>query len=253
MWQLSHAVRSPPPPLCCHSKDRDHVEWTVAKASEPVERTIGARTLGRYLVTSPHDAGPAPLLVGFHGYGENAELHMEALRAIPGSARWRIASVQGLHRFYERRTGRVVSSWMTSLDREQAIRDNIQYVQDVVAALRSAHPSDTPLVYAGFSQGVAMAYRAALSAGHRCDGLLALAGDVPPELHDTPASAWPRVLLGCGRTDAWYTADKLRTDRDFFASRAIAVETALFDGGHEWHADFHEAAGRFLDGISAPS
>jgi hypothetical protein len=60
-------------------------------------------------------------------------------------------------------------------------------------------------------------------------------------------------LLGCGRTDAWYTADKLRTDRDFFASRAIAVETALFDGGHEWHADFHEAAGRFLDGISAPS
>ena len=148
MCQLSHAVRSPPTPLYCHSKDRDHVEWTVAKASDSVERTIGARTLGRYLVTSPQGAGPAPLLVGFHGYGENADLHMEALRAIPGSARWRIASVQGLHRFYERRTGRVVSSWMTSLDRKQAIRDNVQYVQDVVTALRSTHPSGPGLVNA---------------------------------------------------------------------------------------------------------
>jgi predicted esterase len=222
----------------------------VAQTPDPAERTIAARTHGRYLVTAPEGAEPAPLLVGFHGYGENAELHMEALRAIPGSARWRIASVQGLHRFYERRTGRVVSSWMTSLNREQAIRDNIQYVHDVVAALKSEQPSDTPLVYAGFSQGVAMAYRAALSAGHRCDGVLALAGDVPPELHQTPASAWPRVLLGCGRTDAWYTADKLQADRDFFKSHALAADTVLFDGGHEWHADFHQAAGRFLDSVS---
>lgn len=224
----------------------------MAQTSDPAERTITARTRGRYLVTSPEDVGPAPLLVGFHGYGENAELHMEALRAIPGSARWRIASVQGLHRFYERRTGRVVSSWMTSQDREQAIRDNIQYVHDVVAALKSEEPSDTPLAYAGFSQGVAMAYRAALSSGHRCDGLLALAGDVPPELHEAPASRWPAILLGCGRTDTWYTADKLQADRDFFESRALAVDTVLFDGGHEWHADFRQAAGRFLDGISPP-
>jgi predicted esterase len=237
--------------VATYSKGRDHVEWAVAKTFDSAEHAIGARTLGRYLVTSPDDAGSAPLLVGFHGYGENAERHLEALRAIPGSARWRIASVQGLHRFYERRTGRVVSSWMTSLDREQAIRDNIQYVHDVVTVLRSEQPADTPLVYAGFSQGVAMAYRAALSAGHRCDGLLALAGDVPPDLHDIPASAWPRILLGCGRTDTWYTADKLRTDCDFFESHAIAFDTVQFEGGHEWHAEFNQAAGRFLDGVSA--
>ncbi|MDA1095093.1 MAG: phospholipase [Acidobacteria bacterium] len=216
---------------------------------EVVEHTIATPTLGRYLVTAPQGEDPAPLLVGFHGYGENAELHMQALCAIPGSDRWRIASVQGLHCFYERRTGSVVSSWMTSQHREQAIADNIRYVHDVVAALRSESAPHTPLVYAGFSQGVAMAYRAALSAGHPCDGLLALAGDVPPELHDAPTSAWPPILLGCGRTDAWYTDDKLRADRRFFDGRGIAVDTVMFDGGHEWHADYHQAAGRFLDGI----
>ena len=223
----------------------------MVSQSDPVEHTIEARTLGRYLVAPPRGMEPAPLLVGFHGYGENAELHLEALCAIPGSERWRIASVQGLHRFYERRTGRIVGSWMTSLDREQAIRDNVRYVGEVVSALRSDDAPDTPLVYAGFSQGVAMAYRAALSAGHRCDGLLALAGDVPPELHDEPASAWPHILLGCGRADAWYTADKLRTDREFLESRAIRVDTVVFEGGHEWHDDFYQAAGRFLDGVSA--
>ena len=138
---------------------------------------------------------------------------------------------------------------MTSLDREQAIRDNVAYVRSVVTALRAA--SDTPLVYAGFSQGVAMAYRAALGAGHGCEGLIVLAGDVPPELQEEPADRWPPVLLGCGRSDAWYTEAKLRADLTFLESRQVAFDTVVFDGGHEWHADFYQAAGRFLEQIRA--
>ena len=244
--------------------------------SEAVVHTIDASTLGRYLVAPPSEGDPAPLLIGFHGYGENAERHLQALRGIPGVGRWRVASVQALHRFYQTRTGDVVGSWMTSLDREQAIRDNVAYVHNVVTALRASVPGqrladkvsdarrpenvrepltrdtsgpDTPLVYAGFSQGVAMAYRAALSAGHRCDGLIVLAGDVPPELQDTPADRWPPVLLGCGRADKWYTEVKLRADLAFLESRSIALDRVVFDGGHEWHAEFHLAAGRFLERI----
>ena len=212
---------------------------------EAAVHTIGASTLGRYLVAPPMQGDPAPLLVGFHGYGENAERHLQALRDIPGVTGWRVASVQALHRFYQTRTGTVVGSWMTTLDREQAIRDNVAYVQNVVTALRSDGPG-TPLVYAGFSQGVAMAYRAAFGANHQCDGLIVLAGDVPPELHDEPAERWPPVLLGCGRGDEWYTEEKLRTDLTVLESRAVALDTVVFDGGHEWHADFYRAAGRFL-------
>ena len=223
----------------------------MTTALEPVAHTVGANTLGRYLVAPPTQGDPAPLLVGFHGYGENAERHLQALRGIPGVAGWRVASVQALHRFYQTRTGDVVGSWMTSLDRDQAIRDNMAYVRNVVTALRTA--SDTPLVYAGFSQGVAMAYRAALGAGHRCDGLIALAGDVPPELQEEPADRWPPVLLGCGRSDEWYTAAKLGADLAFLESRPVAFDTVVFDGGHEWHADFYQAAGRFLERIRTSS
>ena len=215
----------------------------------PAVHTISASTIGRYLVAPPTHPEPAPLLVGFHGYGENAEQHFQALRGIPGVQRWRVASVQALHRFYQTQTDYVVGSWMTSLDREQAIRDNVAYVDAVVTALRDTHAPHTPLVYAGFSQGVAMAYRAALDTRHRCDGLIALAGDVPPELQDMAADRWPPMLLGCGRDDAWYTQAKLRADLAFLESRSITLDTVVFDGGHEWHADFYVAAGRFLERI----
>ncbi|MBQ02292.1 MAG: phospholipase [Acidobacteria bacterium] len=223
----------------------------MPRQPEPTAHTINASTLGRYLVSPPAQGDAAPLLVGFHGYGENAELHLQALRGIPGVDQWRVASVQALHRFYQTRTGDVVASWMTKQDREQAIRDNVTYVRNVVTALRSSGAPDTPLVYCGFSQGVAMAYRAALGAGHRCNGLIVLAGDVPPELRDAPADRWPPILLGCGRSDEWHTEAKLQADRDFLESRDIEHNTVVFDGGHEWHADFHEAAGRFLERVRA--
>ena len=44
------------------------------------------------------------VLVGFHGYTENADIQMERLAALPGSERWTLVSVQGLHRFYRGRS-----------------------------------------------------------------------------------------------------------------------------------------------------
>ena len=85
---------------------------------------------------------------------------MERLAAIPGSATWTLVSIEGLHRFYRGRTEDVVASWMTREDREVAIADNLAYV---AAALEEVpHDQATRIVYAGFSQGVAMAFRAGL-------------------------------------------------------------------------------------------
>ena len=83
-----------------------------------IERRIATPTHGRYLVVPPATLGPAPVLVGFHGYAEGAEAQLERLRAIPGADRWRLVSIQGLHRFYQRRTNEVVAGWMTRQGRE---------------------------------------------------------------------------------------------------------------------------------------
>ncbi len=67
---------------------------------DTVVYTVEATTLRRYLVAPAADGELLPLLVGFHGYGENADRNLQALRAIPGVDQWRVASVQELHRFY---------------------------------------------------------------------------------------------------------------------------------------------------------
>jgi predicted esterase len=216
----------------------------------PVVRTLPARTLGRYLIDDAENRGSLPLLVGFHGYGENAEKHLGELRRIPGAEATRRVAVQGLHRFMSTRTNEVVASWMTRQDREQAITDNVDYVASVLEAVEREHPGNGRRVFVGFSQGTAMAYRAAARAGHPCHGLIVLGGDVPPELADD-RHPLPPVLIGRGRRDAWYTEAKMSSDLELLGRRDVRVETLVFDGGHEWTDAFRSAAGRFLARVLA--
>jgi len=210
-------------------------------------RTPEARVHGRYVVELPEGSGPHPLLVGFHGYGENAERHLEALRTIPGVERWARCAVQALHRFYNTKTGEVVAGWMTKEDRELAIADNLAYVAGVVASARRELPVSGKLVYFGYSQGVAMAYRAAARVGERADGLVVLAGDVPPDVEEGGLAVLPAVLVARGRDDEWYSQSKMDADVVRLRGGGVAVETLVYDGGHAWSDAFRAAAGRFLD------
>lgn len=212
------------------------------------DRALPARVHGHYWVRQARAANgaPAPLLVGFHGYGENGQGFLESLEAIPGLDAWHVASVQALHPFYTR-AGEVVAGWMTRFDRELAIADNVAYAQAAVAALREELAPSPVLVFAGFSQGVAMAYRAA-AAVDDASGVIALAGDVPPEVD--PARL-PPVLIGQGRGDTWYTEAKRAADLERLGEAGVAVQTSVFDGGHEWTDMFYRAAGRFLERFTA--
>jgi predicted esterase len=216
--------------------------------------TIEARTHGRFIVVARE--APAPLLVGFHGHAENAEIMLDNLRAISTFADqtadkgdgWTLVSVQALHRFYTKR-GDVVATWMTKQDRELEIADNTAYVWSVVERVRREHPVRRPLVLAGFSQGVAMAYRAAAAQAGECDGLIVLAGDVPPDVAPR-ASSLPPILLGRGKADDWYTEEKAAADLEVLNAARADVTEHVFDAGHVWEASFINAARTFLQRIA---
>ena len=203
----------------------------TSHSNDFTESVIETRTHGRYVSRLVADS--AGTLVGFHGYAENAERNFSELAQIPGTERWSVVSVQALHAFYVPKTGEVVGSWMTKLNREEAIADNVDYVGRVLGAIAPRRP----LVFAGFSQGAAMAYRAA--ATFACDGVIILSGDVPP---DVDASKLPPVLIGRGTRDDWYTAEKLEKDLSFLPN----AKSIVFDGGHEWTEEFRAVAGKFL-------
>lgn len=217
-------------------------------------RSIATLIHGTYLLEPPAEApaAGAPLLVGFHGYGENAAVHLAELSRIPGSGRWLRCAVQGLHLFYDRRQN-VVASWMTRHERERAIEDNVRYVAAVVAEVKREQGAGETLVYAGFSQGASMAHRAAAGSGHACAGVVALGGDVPPELERRDLSGYPPALIGRGDREEWYTAEKLARDVDLLRSFGVDVRPRVYAGGHEWTPEFRAAVGDFLAEILARS
>ena len=210
------------------------------------ERIIKAAIHGRYVAIPPSAPGPAPLLLGFHGYAEDAEAQLERLRAIPGSDRWLTVSIRGLHRFYQRRTDRVVASWMTRQDRELAIADNLEYAASCIDAISSEWPTLPATVCAGFSQGAGMAFRAAANTDGRTASVITTGGDIPPELSRSALSGLAGVLIARGKSDAWYTEAQFNADRQRLADAGVPVQALEFDGVHEWSGELVAAAADFL-------
>ena len=230
---------------------------------------IPTSTHGRVLIEDAAGVAPAGDIVAFHGYGQNADDILRDIRRVPEIDRWRRIAPQALHRFYTRDNTKVVASWMTREDREAAIADNVTYIDRVLdqasglrpeaAAERAPGPDAVEneargprpgaggLIFLGFSQGAAMAYRAAILGSHRATAVIAIAGDIPPELKSVPAMAWPRVLLAGGTGDQWYTPAKLDTDASFLTSHEIPHEVLRFDGAHEWTDEVREGLVRFLN------
>ena len=223
---------------------------------------------GRVLLEDAAVSIPRGLVVVFHGYGQRAEDALTDLHRVPGIDGWQIAAPQALHRFYLR-GGRspedpVVGSWMTREDRDLAITDAVNYVDRVIdrvldaravararapgASTSETHIVTVPrIVFVGFSQGASMAYRAAILGSHRAAGIVALGGDIPPEVKPAPALSWPRVLVGAGDEELWYTASKVAADEGWLAQRGITHTIARFAGGHEWTDEFRVSVGAFLD------
>lgn len=206
-------------------------------------RDVSTRTHGRYLVDIPEHSRAT--LVGFHGYKENAAIQLDVLRRIAADRVVGLVSIQGLHRFYSRGSD-VVANWMTKEDREHAIADNVEYVGKVLTAIAEEFGVTRPLIYIGFSQGVAMAYRAAAFVPRPCDGLIALAGDLPPDVAPMAASL-PRTLIGRGTEEEWYTPEQAGKDLETLRAAGVAVHEHIFDGGHLWTPAFIETSSAFVD------
>src|SRR5688500_4575442 len=147
---------------------------------------------GRVIVQRGRDAAGG-VLAGYHGYAESADVMLERLQSISGAEAWTLVAVQALNRFYRGRSQDVVAGWMTRQDREAAIADTIRYVDAALDTVLAAHSSDPAIVQVGFSQGVATAFRAAVRGRRRSAAVIAVGGDVPPELLADESARFPRV------------------------------------------------------------
>ena len=223
------------------------IPFGAKKTVPPPMSTIRVGKIGHYLVEPNKPQKGLPLLLGFHGYAQTAADTLEVLRGIAKESRgsWLCCSVQALNLFYTK-SGKVVGNWMTRFDRENAISDNIEYIDAVVEELKQKYAvSDTKVLF-GFSQGGPMAYRHALFGNGRAQKIIILAGDFPPELREQELSRLPEVLLCRGSEDEIMPQTQIDDDAQLFASKGVAFSMSNFEGGHESSKEFCEIAGKFI-------
>src|SRR5262245_66677555 len=143
---------------------------------------------------------------------------------------------------------------MTRQDRELAIADNLGYVEGVVdAASREMGREPLRLVLAAFSQGVAMAFRAATATTRRIHGVIAVGGDVPPEIDAASLARAQRALVCRGASDEWYTDTKFQHDIRRLRESSVSVHPVTFEGGHEWSDVVLKNAAAFVREVGEPA
>ncbi|NMW22377.1 MAG: phospholipase [Chlorobiaceae bacterium] len=210
------------------------------------EQIIQTSVKGRYLLRPPAHSGTAPLLAGFHGYGQTADDEFNLLCSIPGTERWLCCSIEALH-YVETPAGICGASWMTTSDRDQHIEENVRYVDGVIERIRALYSVNDTLGFHGFSQGTGMACRAALLGRYRAAHIMLLCGDIPPEL--SVDDRMGRVHLARGSRDRLYSQERYERDAARLKEGGIAFVASEFIGGHRANGAYFKAAGEFLEGL----
>ena len=221
-----------------------------SRDDSPLLRHAPATVQGRYLVVPPHTGVARHHFFGFHGQAQTAEVMADAFSGSVPDDDWLVVSVQALNIHYAGRNQEVVASWMTRLDREVAISTNVSYVDTVVEQVEREFGAADTRVFAGFSQGVGMAYRAGVLGRYRCNAIVTVGGDVPPELAATATAEWPEVLAMTGKHDPYFPPDALEKDADALRVCGVTAHTGVFDGRHEWAAGARVGTVAFLRRIA---
>lgn len=210
------------------------------------ELSCPAVVSGRVLIDAPTD--PVDwLIVGLHGYGETAVQQFERQASAVPSHSAHVA-IEALHTFYSRGSrGAIGASWLTSDRREQRLAENKAYLSAVLEQIAFAGLSWRRLAWAGFSQGVGQTLRAASALGG--DAVIALAGDIPPELDSAALAALPSILIGRGEDDRLYNAERFSTDQQRLSEAGCQAQAWTGLCGHEWTPAWNDRCRAFLSAL----
>ena len=228
--------------------------------SREVEAFLTVEVPLRLLARRPEAGpGPAPVLLGMHGYGMDAESLLAVLaRTAPPS--FLVVSLQGPH-----------STLVTGVDDAEQKKgfhwgvspraeDNRGvHRRAVVAALAwvAANGGDrSRTVLAGFSQPCSFNYRLAAAPpdGLPFAAVLAFCGGVPGEWtgpgEPTAASAAADVLHVSTNHDPYYPDSRIAPYREILASRFRSATHLRYDGGHRVPSASFPDVRAFLDAHS---
>ena len=209
---------------------------------KPLETALFVRVPLRLLAAGATEGpGSAPILIGLHGYGQDADSLFPILLQVapPG---FLVLSLEGPESAYLEGTNTSVPRrgfhWGASTRPDDNRAVHRACVAEAITWAR-AHGGDPERVcLLGFSQPCSFNYRLALAPPHGAPfrAIAAICGGIPGEWKSsdpgTGASRETDVLHVSTREDDIYTLDRIAHYRERLAARFRTATHSLYDGGH---------------------
>ena len=172
-----------------------------------------------------------------HGYGMLSEYFIKKFKCILNDSTVVIAP-EGSNRFYlENNYYRVGASWMTKLDKEKDIEDNISFIQTLYSnIIDEIGHTNFKLNTLGFSQGGATLVRWIMSNSITIDSLILWGSDIPKDcLTKEKKSRWSSidVKLVIGNQDEYINEENKQKVIDLISSYGLKYELVEYEGSHK--------------------
>ena len=172
-----------------------------------------------------------------HGYGMLSEYFVKKFECIINETTLVIAP-EATNRFYlENNYNRVGASWMTKLDREQEISDNILFLDKLFSIIKKDIGHDNfKLNTLGFSQGGPALVRWLMSNKLNTNSLILWGSDIPKDsLVIENKSRWNSMNLKIviGKNDEYINEEKKQEFVGVVKSYGLKYDLIEYEGSHK--------------------
>ena len=193
--------------------------------------SISIKRTAHYHVQFPKQE-PDTVLYVIHGYAQLASEFIQTFKSLQNS-RILVIAPEGISKFYNKNR-KPVASWMTSHEREDEMRDYVEYLNQLYAYIKQQYKCKKQTIL-GFSQGVSTAFRWFSSINESKLQLYACSGSIPPELNakNFKNEAKRFVYYYYGQKDSILPYDKAIKQVERIKALKLNYKSYSHDGGHE--------------------
>ena len=172
-----------------------------------------------------------------HGYGMLSEYFIKKFECILNEKTVVIAP-EGSNRFYlNNNYSRVGASWMTKVDKEKDIEDNISFIETLYTKIvDDIGHNNFKLKTLGFSQGGATLVRWIMSNSIKVDSLILWGSDIPQDsLTNQNKSRWSsiNIKIVIGKKDEYISDENKKKVIDAVNAYGLSYKLIEYDGPHK--------------------
>lgn len=194
-----------------------------------VERTA------EYYILEPNDKVHSILYV-LHGYSQLPEFFIEHFKKLTDLGVLVVAP-SGLSLSYQSEfSGRVGASWMTKHNRENEIRDYVNYLENLHKEMKLLYPCISDFSLLGFSQGTATASRWFANSLEKFKKLILVAGGIAEDLDMhlfTKRLSKSKLILLYGDKDPYVEQEQKEKQLKLLDEHTLNYNCEQFEGLHQ--------------------